>query len=65
MSFGQKLIVLSKSPAAKIKYGQNFVQRLFLKSLEKELTNETIMTEMKLLLRNPSMLDEGLTFTVG
>ena len=40
MSLRQKLIVLSKSPAAEIKYDQDLVQRLFLKSLETGLTSE-------------------------
>ena len=65
MSLRQKLIVLSKSPAAEIKYDQDLVQRLFLKSLETGLTSETIMTEIKPLLRNPSVSDEDLIFAVG
>ena len=65
MSLRQKLIVLSKSPAAEIKYDQDLVQRLFLKSLETGLTSETIMTEIKPLLRNPSVSDEDLMFAVG
>ena len=65
MSLRQKLIVLSKSPAAEIKYDQDLVQRLFLKSLETGLTSETIMTEIKPLLRNSSVSDEDLIFTVG
>ena len=65
MSLRQKLIVLSKSPAAEIKYDQDLVQRLFLKSLETGLTSETIMTEIKPLLRNSSVSDEDLIFAVG
>ena len=42
MSLRQKLIVLSKSPTAEIKYDQDLVQRLFIKSLETGLTSETI-----------------------
>ena len=61
----QKLIVLSKSPAAEIKYDQELVQRLFLKLLETGLTSETIMAEIKPLLRNPSVSDEDLMFVVG
>ena len=61
----QKLIVLSKSPAAEIKYDQELVQRLFLKLLETGLTSETIMAEIKPLLRNPSVSDEDLIFAVG
>ena len=65
MSLRQKLIVLSKSPAAEIKYDQDLVQKQFLKSLETGLTSEAIMTEIKLLLENPSMSDEDLIFAVG
>ena len=65
MSLRQKLIVLSKSPAAEIKYDQDLVQRLFLKSLETGLASETIMTEIKPLLRNPSVSDEDLIFAIG
>ena len=65
MSLRQKLFVLSKSPAAEIKYHQDLVQRFFLKSLETELTSETIMTEIKPLLRNHSVLDEDLIFAEG
>ena len=38
-----------------IKYDQNLVQKLFLKSLVAGLTSETIMTEIKHLLRNPTV----------
>ena len=65
MSLRQKLIVSSKSPAAEIKYDQNLVQRLFLKSLETGISSETIVAEMKPLLRNPSVSDEDLIFAVG
>ena len=65
VSLRQKLVVLSNSPAAEIKYDQGLVQRLFLKSLETGLTSETIMTEIKPLLRNPSVSDEDLIFAVG
>ena len=69
MSLRQKLIVLSKSPAAEIaaeiKYDQSLVQRLFFKSLETRLTRETIMTKIKPLLRNPSVSDEDLIFAAG
>ena len=49
MSLRQKLIVLSKSLAAEIKYDQDLVQMLFLKSLETGLTSETIMTDKTLI----------------
>ena len=65
MSLRQKLIVLSKYPITEIKYDQDLVQRLFLKSLETGLTSETIMTEIKPLLRNPSVSDEDLIFAIG
>ena len=65
ISLRQKLIVLSKSSAAEIKYDQELVQRLFLKLLETGLTSETIMAEIKPLLRNPSVSDEDLIFAVG
>ena len=65
MGLRQKLIVLSKSPAVEIKYDQDLVQRLFLKSLETGLTSEAIMTEIKPLLRNPIVSDEDLIFAVG
>ena len=55
MSLRQKSIVLSKPPAAEIKYDHDLVQRLFLKSLETGLTSKTILTEIKPLLRNPSV----------
>ena len=55
MSLGQTLIVLLKSPATEIKYHQDLVQRLFLKELEAGLTSETVMTQIKHLLRNPSV----------
>ena len=60
----KKLIVLSKSPAAETKYDQDLVHRLFLKSFETGLTSETIMTEIKPLLRNPSVSNEDLIFAV-
>ena len=60
----QKLIALSKSPDAEIKYDQNLVQWLFLKLLETGSTSKTI-TEKKPLLRNPCVSDEDLIFTVG
>ena len=65
MSLRQKLFVLSKYPTTEIKYDQDLVQRLFLKSLETGMTSETIMTEIKPLLRNPSVSDEDLIFAVG
>ena len=65
MSLRQKLIILSKYPAAETKYDQDLVQRLFLKPLETGLTSEAIMAEIKPLLRNPIVLDENLTFAVG
>ena len=65
LSLRQKLIVLSKSPAAEIKYDQDLVQRLFLKSLETGLTSETIMTEIKPLLKNPTVPEKDLIFAVG
>ena len=63
-SLMQKLIALSKSLDAEIKYHQNLVQWLFLKLLETGSTSKTI-TEKKPLLRNPSVSDEDLIFTVG
>ena len=65
MSLRQNLIVLSKSPAAEIKYDQVLVQRLFLKSLETGLTSKIIMADVKPLLRNPIVLDEDLIFAVA
>ena len=59
ISLRQKLIVLSKSPVAEIKHDQDLVQRLFLKSFE------TGLASVKPLLRNPSVSDEDLRFTVG
>ena len=64
MNLKQKLIVLSKSPTAKINYDQDLVQRLFLISLETGLKSETIMTEIKPLLRNSSLSDEDRIFAV-
>ena len=61
----QKLIALSKSPDAEIKYDQNLVQWLFLKLLETGSTSKTIIPEKKPLLRNPCVSDEDLIFTVG
>ena len=58
MSFRQKLIVFSKYPITEKNYDQDLCQRLFLKSLQIGLTTETIMTEIKLILRNLSVLDE-------
>ena len=43
-----------------IKYDQNLVQRLFLKSLVAGLTSETIMTEIKHLLRNSTVSIKAL-----
>ena len=63
MSLRQKLIVLSKSPAVEIKFDQDLVQMLFLKSLETGLTTVTIMR--KPLLRNLSVSDEDLIFAVS
>ena len=65
MSLRQKLMLLSKSPAAELKYDQDLVQILFLKSLETGLTSEIKMTEIKPLLRNLSVSDEDLIFAVG
>ena len=58
MSFRQKLIVFSKYPITEKDYDQDLCQRLFLKSLQIGLTSEIIMTEIKLILRNLSVLDE-------
>ena len=63
MSLRQKLIVLSKSPAVEIKFDQDLVQMLFLKSLETGLTTVTVMR--KPLLRNLSVSDEDLIFAVS
>ena len=65
MSLHQKLIVVSKSSAAEIKYYKSLVQRLFLKTLEIGLISETIVTEIKPLLRNPKTTDKDLIFAVG
>ena len=65
LSLKQKLILCSKTPITEKYYDQNLVQRLFLKSLEIGLTCETIMTEIKLILKNLSVLDEDLIFAVG
>ena len=46
-------------------YDQDLVQRLFLKSLETGLTSETIMTEIKPLLKNPTVPEKDLIFAVG
>ena len=64
MNLKQKLIVLSKSPTAKINYDQDLVQRLFLISLETGLKSETIMTEIKPLLRNLSLSGEDRIFAL-
>ena len=47
ISLRQKLIVLLKSPAVEIKYDQDVVQRLVLKSFETGLISKTIITEIK------------------
>ena len=57
--------MLSKSPVAKIKPDQDLVQRLFLTSVETGLASETIVTEMKPLLRNPIVSVEDPTFAGG
>ena len=65
MSLCQNLIVASNSPVPEIKYDKGLVQRLFLKALETGLTSETIVTEIKPLLRNPKTTDKDLIFAVG
>jgi len=65
MSLRQKLILASKSPSAEIKYDKQLVQRLFLKALETGFSSETVVAEIKTLLRNSSVLDEDLIFAVG
>ena len=65
MSLRQKVIVVSNSPATEVKYDKSLVQNLFLKALETGLTSETIVTEIKPLLRNLKTTDEDLIFAVG
>lgn len=54
----------SKSPSAEIKYDKLLVQRLFIKALETGFFSETVVAEIKPLLKNPSVLDEDLSFAV-
>ena len=65
MSLRQKLILASKSPAAEISYDNSLAQKLFLKAIETGLSSESILTEIKPLLRNINTSDEDLIFAVG
>ena len=56
----QSVAVITKSDIT-----EDLVQKLFLKLLERWLTSETKVTEVKPLLRNPSVSDEDLIFAVG
>ena len=65
MSLRQTLVLASKSPVAEISYDEPMAQNLFLKSVETGLSNECILSEIKLLLRDLTTSDEDLIFSVG
>ena len=65
MSLRQTLVLASKPPAAEISYNEPLAQNLFLKTVETGLSNESILSEIKSLLRDPTTSDENLIFSVG
>ena len=54
-----------KSPAAEISYYEHMSQKNFLKAVETDLSSESILFEIKSLLRDPEISDEDLIFAVG
>ena len=65
ISLRQKLVLASKSSAAEINYDEHLAQKLFLKAVEAGLSSESILSEIKLLLRDPTASDDELIFAVG
>ena len=65
MSLRQTLVLASKPPAAEISYDEPLAQNLFLKTVETGLSNESILSEIKSLLRDPTTSGENLIFSVG
>ena len=65
MSLRQKLVLASKSLAPEISYDEHLAQKLFLKAVETDLSSESILSEIKPLLRDPATSDEDLIFAVG
>ena len=65
MRLRQKLVLASKSPAAEISYDEHLGQKLFPKAVETSLSSESILSEIKILLRDPATSDEDLIFAVG
>ena len=55
--FKTKLVLASKSPAAEISYDEHLAQKLFLKAVETGLSSESILSEIKSLLRDPGTSD--------
>ena len=53
MILGQKLVLANKFPAVENSYEKHLSQKLFLQTVETGLGSENILSEIKLLLRNP------------
>ena len=65
MSLRQKLVLASKSPAAETSSDEHLAQKLFLEAVETGLSSESILSEIKSLLRDLATSDEDLIFAVG
>ena len=65
MSLRQKLVLASKSPAAETSYDEHLPQKLFLETVDTGLRSESILSEIKSLLRDLATSDENLIFAVG
>ena len=64
MRLKQKLVLASKSPAAEISYDEHLAQKLSLKTVETGLSSESILSEVKSLLRDPATSNGDLIFAV-
>ena len=64
MRLRQKLVLASKSPAAENSYDEHLAQKLSLKTVERGLSRESILSKIKSLLRDPATSNGDLIFAV-
>ena len=62
MCLRQKLVLASKSLAAEISYDEHLAQKLSLKTVERGLSRESILSKIKSLLRDPATSNGDLIF---
>ena len=65
MSLRQKLLLASQSPAAETSSDEHLTQKLFLEAVETVLSSDSILSDIKSLLRDLATSDEDLIFAVG